>query len=76
MNGRLVFIAAVLLAGCSQRSVSPAPKAEAKAEPEKIDNAATRYAGGLATDLDRAKKSAAAYGEASQGRAADAESVQ
>jgi len=75
MNFRLFVIVAVLLAGCSQGSVPPAPKPEAKAEPEKIDNAATRYAGGLAESLDRAKKSAATYEAASQNRAAEAESV-
>ncbi|MEK7382221.1 MAG: hypothetical protein AAB262_02935 [Elusimicrobiota bacterium] len=60
----LVVLAASLLSGCPQKSSEPA----AKAEPEKVDNAATRYVGGLQNDVERAKKAAAAATEAIKAR--------
>lgn len=57
-----VVLAASLLSGCPKESPAPA----AKAEPEKVDNAATRYVGGLQNDVERAKKAAAAANAAVQ----------
>ncbi|MFA6029094.1 MAG: hypothetical protein WC969_04480 [Elusimicrobiota bacterium] len=60
---RRLFVALLLLAGACSKGAPP----EAKKE-EKVDNAATRYADGLKTDVDKAKAAAATYGAAGKAR--------
>ena len=65
----LVVLAASLLSACPKKS----PESPAKAEEEKVDNAATRYVGALQNDTAAAKKAAAAANAAVQTRQAEAE---
>ena len=68
----LVVAAAALLSGCPGK----APKPPEAAQPEKVDNAATRYVGGLQNSLEKARKAAAATNAADKAREEEAQKVE
>ena len=62
-----VVLAAALLSGCPDKSTTPTVP-PLKAPAAQVDNAATRYVGGLKNDLDQAKKAAATATDAIKAR--------
>lgn len=70
---RILFVvfAAALMSGCPEPAPAP-PSPPPAAEPAKVDNAATRYVGGLQNDLDRARKTAATATDAIKAREEEA----